>query len=231
MSNSEKEPGVSFFDFRAIARYCDPSVHQQFLEANEKLAALDRRGRVIVVGAESQPRDIALSDCKIAREAICSNLLAKLQAGELIAIGYVIGPAGRDLDTPMRQIPGDVLSDRKLIIKRGKKTISGNWLTFGDVRVCMPTDFQECNDGDKNLVSEPANSAPPKGKAGRKARWDWETANREMMRLANSPDGLPHPQAALEKHFAEWFIENYKDSPVESAIRDFVTKRLPSNYR
>lgn len=224
------EPGISLFDFRAVARYCDSGVYQQYLDTIEKLEELDRRGHVILVGAEIQPRDLALSECKAAREAVCSNLLTKLRDGELIAIGYVIGPSGRDLDAPIRQIPGQVLSDRKLNIKRRTKTVTGNWLTFGDVRVCMPADFHESHEEDKKQVPAPESSGPAKGKPGRKPTWDWVSATREMMRLANSPDGLPRPQAALEKHFAEWFTDNFGDNPAESAIRDFIAKRLPSNY-
>lgn len=225
------EPGVSFFDLRAVARYCDSEIYHQYLKAHEKLEELDKRGRVIAVGAEIQPRELALSECKAASVAISSNLLSKLRSGELIAIGFVIGPSGRDLDEPMRRIPDDVLSASDFKIKRRSKTVVGNWLTFGDVRVCAPAEFHESHDDDQTPVPALEKLAPPKGKLGRKPKWDWESANRELIRLANSPDGLPYPQAALERHFADWFTAKFRNCPGESTIRDFIAKRLPPDYR
>lgn len=70
-----------------------------------------------------------------------------------------------------------------------------------------------------------------KGKPGRKPTWDWTGALREMMQLANSPDGLPTPQSAIERHISDWFLDNYGKTPTESAVREFVSDHLPSNYR
>ena len=74
------------------------------------------------------------------------------------------------------------------------------------------------------------NLAPPKGKRGPKPKWDWESATRELMGLANSPDGLPEPQARIEDHIAEWFLDNFDEQPSESMIRKFVADRLPPDY-
>lgn len=72
----------------------------------------------------------------------------------------------------------------------------------------------------------------PKGKRGRKPIWKWEGATREMMRLANSLDGLPTKQADLERAIIDWFARNNNgQSPAESLIREFVVKRLPPDYR
>ena len=52
-----------------------------------------------------------------------------------------------------------------------------------------------------------------------------------MMQLANSPDGLPEPQAEIEKHLAKWFSEPYDAEPSESLLREFVVNHLPQNDR
>jgi hypothetical protein len=72
----------------------------------------------------------------------------------------------------------------------------------------------------------------PKGKRGRKPKWDWDGAAREMMRIADSLDGLPKVQADLERLITDWFESNNEGrSPAESEIRKFVVKRLPPDYR
>ena len=72
----------------------------------------------------------------------------------------------------------------------------------------------------------------PKGKRGRLPKWDWVGAAREMVRLAAHPDGLPRPQAAVERAILKWFETNNDDlSPSESHVRKFVVERLPRGYR
>jgi len=50
------------------------------------------------------------------------------------------------------------------------------------------------------------------------------------MRLAGNLEGLPRPQAKIEKHLAEWFSNQFDVHPAESTIRMFVSKHLPPNY-
>lgn len=107
-----------------------------------------------------------------------------------------------------------------------KLTTSERVCTFSDIRIVAPAaTVQETAD------AQPQQDPPrTKGNPGRKASWDWDAATRELVRLANSPDGLPNPQAAIESHFANWFLEEFGDHPSESAIRKFVRNRLPPGY-
>ena len=100
---------------------------------------------------------------------------------------------------------------------------------YSDIRVLRPEDVA-FDTGRQHQPEEKKPYAPPKGKPGRKPKWDWDAAGRELMTLANSLDGLPHPQAAIEKHLSDWFMEKYGDHPSESRIREEVVKRLPPNY-
>lgn len=84
---------------------------------------------------------------------------------------------------------------------------------------------------DSSTAERDHHLAPPKGKKGRKAKWDWNSATRELMGLANSPDGLPITQAQIEEHMAQWFLNEFGKTPSESSIRKFVVDRLPPNYR
>lgn len=87
------------------------------------------------------------------------------------------------------------------------------------------------NGVDLSIVERNHHLEPPKGKRGRKTEWDWKAATRELVRLANTPDGLPWPQARIEEHMAHWFLKNFDQEPSKSMIRSFVVDRLPPNYR
>lgn len=80
-------------------------------------------------------------------------------------------------------------------------------------------------------TTTPTSDRVPKGKRGRKPKWDWQGASREIIQAANSPDGLPTPQAEVERLVRDWFLGKFDDCPSESGIRDFVVKSLPRNYR
>ena len=85
---------------------------------------------------------------------------------------------------------------------------------------------------DPRAVSDgPEPLKAPKGRPGAKARYDWDAFAREIVRLAQTPDGLPEPQAELEKHMADWFNETYGTIPAESTIRKRLVKVLPVKYR
>jgi hypothetical protein len=58
---------------------------------------------------------------------------------------------------------------------------------------------------------------------GRRRKYDWEAFYREIIRVANEPDGLPEIQADLETRMTEWCEANWDEVPVESMIRTHVS--------
>lgn len=152
-----------------------------------------------------------------------------VQKGKLILVGYLIPGDGRLL-----QIPNHALDDPDSSFDFKKAKISGSGLCFVNVGVLTASEAKNVPEfcGAKEELPEgPAFPRARKGKPGRQRIWNWDAANRDMIRLANTPDGLPSPQAAIEKHIQNWFLAHYNDSPAESQIRKFVVDRLPENYR
>jgi hypothetical protein len=71
----------------------------------------------------------------------------------------------------------------------------------------------------------------PKVKApggGRPPKYDRDAFNREVVRLANTPDGLPD-RARLMKHMAQWCVDTWGDQPSESLLREWMSKIYPSS--
>ena len=66
----------------------------------------------------------------------------------------------------------------------------------------------------------------PKSHGGRPPKWDWDAFNREMMRLANTPDGLPG-RPTLMRHMLDWCAKQWADTPTESAVRAHIAKAYP----
>ena len=73
-------------------------------------------------------------------------------------------------------------------------------------------------------TTDPRGTVLPKGRPGRKPKWDWDRAIRHIIKVANSPDGLPPIQADIERLVADWFFEHYGENPSESMIRTFVRR-------
>jgi hypothetical protein len=72
----------------------------------------------------------------------------------------------------------------------------------------------------------PATVSRPKHPGGRPPKYDWAAFDREMMRLANTPDGLP-VRTTLFGHMAQWCTNIWGDAPADSKIRDRIAKRYP----
>jgi hypothetical protein len=68
--------------------------------------------------------------------------------------------------------------------------------------------------------------AVDKNRGGRPPSWDWDAFDREMMRLANTPDGLPD-RPALQKHMLEWCERTWGKSPADSLFRDHISRKYP----
>jgi hypothetical protein len=59
---------------------------------------------------------------------------------------------------------------------------------------------------------------------GRKPKYDWEDFYRQIVLIANTPDGLPETQAELEREMAQWCIDNnWPSEPSESHIRSKIS--------
>jgi hypothetical protein len=57
---------------------------------------------------------------------------------------------------------------------------------------------------------------------GRPTKWNWDGAMAFVVSQAQTPDGLPSgngAQARIEEMIADWFTENFGDSPAASQIR------------
>lgn len=74
----------------------------------------------------------------------------------------------------------------------------------------LPTD-----EGDKKT--------PDKNRGGRPTEWDWDAFICEIIRKANSPDGLPEKQADLVRDMLEWFMHTYKKEPAESSVKSRIS--------
>ena len=69
----------------------------------------------------------------------------------------------------------------------------------------------------------PPESTPAAKAAHRPRKYDWDSFLREIVRIANKPDGLPETQADLEKQMAAWCLSEWGNEPAESMIRDKVS--------
>jgi hypothetical protein len=63
-------------------------------------------------------------------------------------------------------------------------------------------------------------------RGGRPAVWDWDAFNREVVRLANTINGLP-PRAELQRHMLDWCEQTWGESPAESTVRERIARIYP----
>jgi len=61
-------------------------------------------------------------------------------------------------------------------------------------------------------------------RGGRPPKWDWEGCAIALIAYANTPDGLPESQAAIERLMATYFNDRYGYEPSESLIREHAAK-------
>jgi len=67
---------------------------------------------------------------------------------------------------------------------------------------------------------EPAGQQINKG--GRPAEWDWDTFFLEIIRIANTPDGLPDTRAELAEIMRNWFVDECDDHPADTTLEDRI---------
>jgi hypothetical protein len=174
-----------------------------------------------------RPPDGVVAIRRRIEQRVC-HLLNWLRDGTLVAEGIAEPP---DHALTRRAIPADWWRKPEVEFDHAE---SGLWnlvgreriRVFSDIRLVAPLDVSR----DEAPRGEAAAPSRSKGKPGRKAKWDWDAASRELMRLACSKEGLPKTQAEIEQHLADWFLDNFDDHPAESATRDFLAKRLPPDY-
>jgi len=64
----------------------------------------------------------------------------------------------------------------------------------------------------------------PKLRVGRPTQYNWDGFWREVVRVANTPDGLPDKQTALETAMLEWCDSTWGRQPAESTVRDKLSR-------
>ena len=82
------------------------------------------------------------------------------------------------------------------------------------------------------LMPDAAGSEPPgvvdhqtiKSKGGRPREYDWDAVTIEIIRIANSPDGLPESQAALVEQLLQWCENTWGKQPAESSVKARTSK-------
>jgi hypothetical protein len=82
-------------------------------------------------------------------------------------------------------------------------------------------------DGSTPLPSPPEQERAPRGAGGRPPHKARDAFIRELVRLANSPDGLPDP-AALFRHMLQWGEDEFgDDAPSETTVRGWIAECVP----
>ena len=75
-----------------------------------------------------------------------------------------------------------------------------------------------------NELPETDAELPAKSKGGRPREYDWDALTVEIIRIANSPDGLPETQAELIEHLMQWCENTWRKQPAESSVKSRVSK-------
>ena len=58
-----------------------------------------------------------------------------------------------------------------------------------------------------------------KSKGGRPQEYDWDALTIQIIRIADSPDGLPESQAALVEQLLQWCEDTWGKQPAESSVK------------
>ena len=72
-----------------------------------------------------------------------------------------------------------------------------------------------------------AEGEKPTERRGAKPKYEWPDFWREVVMIANKPDGLPKTQADLERTMLAWCFDTWGKEPSTSSVR----KRLAPLYR
>ncbi len=77
----------------------------------------------------------------------------------------------------------------------------------------------------RDEIAPARNPSPqPERKRGRPPAYDWDAFYIEVIRIANTSDGLPTTQSELERKMAQWFVNRYDKEPGETTLKDRVRR-------
>ena len=65
-----------------------------------------------------------------------------------------------------------------------------------------------------------------KNVGGRPPKWDWVAFDGEVVRIANTPNGLPD-RTILKQKMVDWCEREWGDSPADSTVRDRISRLYP----
>jgi len=231
-SDKSQPPAGGLSPVEARERYCDPKIRERYHSLGDEIGWSEG----IIFGRPEEPtadeieRAHKINEFKEARADVIEDFRSKLKSGELLAWAREGSPLG-----PWREIPTDSWNVFWSFSWKDSTIKGPDDLKLYSVNIYKAELIGVAEGASKGerLPSQESDQAlaPRKGDRGRKPKWNWEAAARELVRLANSLDGLPQPQARIEKHIAHWFLDNFDDQPSESMIRKFVAKYLPPDYR
>ena len=100
---------------------------------------------------------------------------------------------------------------------RGKGNFRLSKVTRDDLRTFAESKGQRPAFLFDTLLSEDPD--PGKSKGGRPREYDWDAFTIEIIRIANTPDGLPERQAVLIEQMLEWCREKWGREPAESSVK------------
>ncbi len=76
----------------------------------------------------------------------------------------------------------------------------------------------------KTKPIQPSEQPIHPNRGGRPREYDWDRFFLEIIRKANTPDGLPEKQADLIKEMLTWFRNTFDSEPAESAVKGRISK-------
>lgn len=149
--------------------------------------------------------------------------------GERWGVGYVVlGPNGRPGFGLMRGVDiarrasfeGPRRAAGRIIVKREAA------LAFAERRRFPPPSWWQELPAAEPSAGLTSKSARRKNRGGHPGKWDWDAFYREIIRIANIPDGLPE-RPKLMKHMLDWCVREWGDEPALSGVRERVSKLYP----
>jgi hypothetical protein len=73
-------------------------------------------------------------------------------------------------------------------------------------------------------LPESESALPAKSKGGRPREYDWDALTIEVIRIANSLDGLPETQTELIEQLLQWCENTWGKQPADSSVKSRVSK-------
>jgi hypothetical protein len=85
-------------------------------------------------------------------------------------------------------------------------------------------------DGPAAATAAPAEQTAPlsaRNSGGRPEKYDWLAFDAEVVRIANTPDGLP-PREDLQNTMLQWCEDNWGKQPGDSMVRERIARLYPA---